>query len=1464
MNSPALLAGLLTYIEEVERLNKTPSFKVPADVLALPSADLTGLPGVSTDLEQDGAVWLSVPRMQEVGVPALPSQLKPCVTLSANPGVAPVFAVPDLDADDEPYDAAEVVALQDDFEDYLEGQWRTWSAAELPRRRTIALYKALFSLHQKMASDSEMPLELVWGMGVANWAHPTGKEVQHPLLSQACFIELDKNSFVLSVRPRDVEAQVELDCYVELEVAGVRETEAYWTQRRALGLQVNPFQPDNFVDMLRTAVGYLDPEGALLEAGVTARPGAHLAVTPDWVLFARKRSADVFVADVRRFQVRVAQGENIPGVIESLVSDADDSVHSAQPVAYRGLSSSSLESGVQELYFPLPYNEEQVDIVRKLDQSHGVVVQGAPGTGKTHTIANIISNYLAQGKRVLVTSKGDTALSVLQDKLPEGIRDLSVALLANEREGMKQFEHSIQQIAARVASIRPMELEQRIRQLEDLLAHTHAKIAGLDADIAAFASRNAVEHVLDGKAYSSEALARLAVLADTQYDWFTDPVHRDAQAPFDEMDVEALRSARRALGSNVRHVGATLPALEALPDWSTLLSYRDNMLRERELGDKVAGGELPVLRVAQGDPALFKALEVVQEALGWLRSIPPDVFARFATGALTTLTTPQIREMVKSLDRLEIRRLARLGSAIDLPESVERDSEFVGAVARLADGKSAFAFGTGLFGKDNVKTLLKRCLVLGREPASSDDWDQVQDELQWRSEVSALIARWNSVCAEFGLPAAATLVAQGYREVSSNLGAIGRTLDFLEIQLTRVKLYAGDVFGPLVSSPSNESALSRLEAAIQGHIELSQLADHSKPLSALHQAIERCRGATADDMRHFLTVRLGEAGEAPAALAEAWLNLVRQVKDLTAVLRELALVDSVSNALVAQGLPNWAARISSEVVTTEADQALPLDWRDAWNSKVASAILDEIDGHDRLRELFLERTEQTAELARTYRELVADRAWLGVYRNSTERTKQALQSFLNSIQAMGAGTGVRAVRHRRAARDAMEKAYLSVPCWVLPQWRISEMLPAEMGLFDLVIIDEASQSDISSLPAILRGKKLLVVGDHKQVSPSAVGVSEGKITAAYERLLKDQPHGAHMTADKSIYDLARVVFAGQSVMLKEHFRCVPEIIEYSNREFYNGEIRALRIPREDERLDPPLVDVFVQGGNRTGDKNVPEAKAIVDEIEDIIQNPDMAGRSIGVVTLLGSEQARVISEMISTRIPPEDILGRDIVVGQPAAFQGRERDVILLSMVTAPGDRSLSSALSQQQRLNVAMSRARDRMYLFRSVPDIYFPAESPSGRLMAHFRQPYRDVPAQTANLRERCESAFEREVFDELAGRGYRLNPQVRSGGYRIDLVVEGANGKRLAIECDGDRFHGAEKWADDIARQRVLERAGWTFWRCFSSSFTRRRQAVLDDLLATLNGMGIEPLGEAHATASMVEHRSVDPMWITREAA
>jgi len=125
----------------------------------------------------------------------------------------------------------------------------------------------------------------------------------------------------------------------------------------------------------------------------------------------------------------------------------------------------------------------------------------------------------------------------------------------------------------------------------------------------------------------------------------------------------------------------------------------------------------------------------------------------------------------------------------------------------------------------------------------------------------------------------------------------------------------------------------------------------------------------------------------------------------------------------------------------------------------------------------------------------------------------------------------------------------------------------------------------------------------------------------------------------------------------------------------------------------------------------------------------------------------------------------------------------------------------------------------------------------------------------RERCESDFERNVFDRLHAAGYRVTPQVPSGGYRIDLVVEGHSGRRLAIECDGDQYHSPEVWLEDLHRQRTLERAGWTFWRCWGSSFIRDPDACMTDVISALERVGVEPVGASEVDLSeVVEYREI----------
>jgi len=159
-----------------------------------------------------------------------------------------------------------------------------------------------------------------------------------------------------------------------------------------------------------------------------------------------------------------------------------------------------------------------------------------------------------------------------------------------------------------------------------------------------------------------------------------------------------------------------------------------------------------------------------------------------------------------------------------------------------------------------------------------------------------------------------------------------------------------------------------------------------------------------------------------------------------------------------------------------------------------------------------------------------------------------------------------------------------------------------------------------------------------------------------------------MSPERSIYDLFKVVFAKSSVMLKEHFRCVSPIIEYSKREFYNHELRPLRVPRASERLDPPLVDVVVQDGHRKGDVIWGEARFIVDEIKAIVRDPSMAGPLDRVVSLLGRQAGPGHMGRLTDEIGPETHATPSHHLRRCPYVPGKERDIMFLPWCPAPND----------------------------------------------------------------------------------------------------------------------------------------------------------------------------------------------------
>ena len=275
-------------------------------------------------------------------------------------------------------------------------------------------------------------------------------------------------------------------------------------------------------------------------------------------------------------------------------------------------------------------------------------------------------------------------------------------------------------------------------------------------------------------------------------------------------------------------------------------------------------------------------------------------------------------------------------------------------------------------------------------------------------------------------------------------------------------------------------------------------------------------------MRRFLQEDLGSDRFDAKYAALRWSEYLTELRRLAGLKQSLREVEQrVAGLVESAGAVNWANSLRTKTVTEDFDPWAPGTWLEAWRWRQAATFIDAIDGRDALRKLQARRQTAELDLAVAYRDLVEKKTWLEVYRNSPPAVKSALQAYLNAIRHIGKGTGIRAVRFRKEARAAMLEAYQAVPCWILPQWRVSETLPAEIGKFDLVIIDEASQSDLWALPCLLRGAKLLVVGDDKQVSPDGIGLAEERIKDLKNRFLREQAHGDQMTPEKSLVSTSR-------------------------------------------------------------------------------------------------------------------------------------------------------------------------------------------------------------------------------------------------------------------------------------------------------------------------------------------------------
>jgi Superfamily I DNA and RNA helicases and helicase subunits len=1462
---------------------------------------------INPSSDGDDEIWLSVARLYEteppvVQDPCLAAWLKP----SRNPAKAPTLieiqdenfliekglltnSTPN-DPRSQPefkpvkqgvYEKHLADTEQDSLTQRLKGylkDWNAWAIKEKELRKSIALYKDMFLLSQTLQGNLvDTPLELVWGIGMAV-QKIEGTSITYPLITQNVELRLNEETMALEVIPSGQAPVLSLELFAELGNPGVAALEEAGKKFLAMNGEINPSRPEDFEVLLRTATSLLDASGAYMpdQPGEPSRqlpkPGENLAVTNTWVLMARPRTANLMIQDLQRFAEAVKDGTapaELPKALSAIFTEPSSVLQDKELPPYRGLTSVSgsgnrgtTGSNVKpsELYFPKAYNDEQVQIIQMLDVHDGVVVQGPPGTGKTHTIANVICHYLASGKRVLVTSLKDPALAVLGEKLPEMIRPLAISMLTSEADGMKQFDHSISTIAAELTRIDRHQFRKDIEATDIEIDSTHSKLAKIDGDIAIWARMNLEPISLDGEQLTPVQIAEQVSGFGSDLDWFPDELDIEPSfAPtFGSDAVVALRAARLQLGSDLAYLEAKLPLASALPSSSRLHQAHQDLQQYEVLKKQEEAQTLP--RLTATPDAIPETVKLVTELGALHESLCEleDEISPWSQELLALMRKGKRSEMLDILGKLRadvngaiVFRSQFLERPIEGVEPLLENTDLQEAVANLTLGKKPFGL-SGLFGKADAKRTLDGVLVTGVKPSTSEEWGHVKAYILFSLANKKLITRWNALSNEIALPKV------------DNFAALERACKFIKLlehcheadkaasaTIERLIPTWSKVGQPLSAATAKEASI-----ILQQHMLKHRLSDTWQLKEEMLDALKGCSGAISDELLGFATNEFGAASLPESKLPARWAELTHRLEAAHALSSALKMVHDVTNQIKAQGASIWADQLRNNPAQQTHDALIPDNWAAVWRTRRLATCVARMDGRAELKRLTKLRSELESDLARLYQRAVTARTWLRLKENVTPDVAAALEAYRTAIKKIGKGTGVRAGRFRKDAREAAEMANKAIPCWIMPHYRISETLPATFGDFDLVIIDEASQSDLTALPAIMRAKKILVVGDDKQVSPDGVGLAEEKIKSVRHRFLGNQVSlFAHqMTPDRSVYDLFKVVFSSSSVMLREHFRCVAPIIEYSKREFYKHELRPLRMPRQSERMDPPLVDVYVPHGVKRSDLNVAEAEYIVKEIQAITEDPVMAGRTIGVVSLIGNKQALFIYQSLVEKLGEEVVAKFQIACGDARTFQGNERDIIFLSMIASPGDAHPQTQASAEQRFNVAASRARDRMYLVRSVrAEDLRPSDLLRSRLIQHFQAPFLQNEQDLSSNRDKCESPFEREVYDILVEKGYRVIPQVPVGQYRIDMVVEGDNDNRLAIECDGDRYHGPDQWDNDMRRQRILERAGWIFWRSFASTFVTHREQVVADLIETLSRLNITPVnGDQKVISIHTEYR------------
>lgn len=421
----------------------------------------------------------------------------------------------------------------------------------------------------------------------------------------------------------------------------------------------------------------------------------------------------------------------------------------------------------------------------------------------------------------------------------------------------------------------------------------------------------------------------------------------------------------------------------------------------------------------------------------------------------------------------------------------------------------------------------------------------------------------------------------------------------------------------------------------------------------------------------------------------------------------------------------------------------------------------------------------------------------------------------------------------REYSNLSEKISHLLPCWAVTSLSAKGRIPFEPGYFDLVVFDEASQCDIASaLPLLYRAKRAAVIGDPKQLAHIS-GLVRGQDQQLLDKfnLVGSYPNWAY--SYNSLFDLAAGLSSGAGVTgLVDHHRSHADIIEFSNREFYEGRLRVATPYEHLARPDPSAPGISwqdvageVKRPSTGGAINPAEAAAVAEALKDLVENRGYQG-SIGVVTPFRAQANLIRQQLNQDESLYEHLIRQGLLVDTVHKFQGDERDLMVFSPVVSKGipDGALGFLSRNGNLFNVAITRARAQLMV---VGNRQACAES-GVSYMEHFARYVGDLQEQERRAAEQFEqelgpeypevenpeqvSDWERVLYKALYRAGIKPIPQYAVEKYRLDFALFHGE-RKLNLEVDGERYH--RNWSGELCRrdqlrnQRMFE-LGWDVMR------------------------------------------------------